>query len=79
MMFFMTVRKGMLEVHGDTLNPLLVVELTPKGLKQLEAFFKKNEVRDVMCSSSCDFPEDDGGPEGVDVRGFIEQALAWKK
>jgi hypothetical protein len=48
-------------------------ELTDiEGMRQ---FFRDNRCASIQCSSSVDFPEDDGAPEGFDANAALEQAM----
>lgn len=46
-----------------------------RDLDGLRAFFLAHGTREVMCSSSVDYPE--GVPEGFDGRECLAWALSW--
>lgn len=79
---FMTVVDGRMECHlgsGGLDKAPAKFDLTPEGEEALAKFYAELEgfgpEGGVQCSSSCDFPEDDGAPEGFDCRAFIGRAL----
>ncbi len=52
-------------------------ELKPKALGELLASVNFDPRDDqLMCSSSVDFPEDDGAPKGFDGRKAVSEASA---
>jgi hypothetical protein len=48
-------------------------ELT--DIEGMRKFFKENRPESVMCSSSVDWPEDDGAPEGFDANAALQEAM----
>lgn len=74
---FATVVKGKLEIQlkrksGSGWDTLASFE--PNDIEGLAKFFKEHDVISLICSSSVDFPVDDGMPKGVDVRGWMKKA-----
>jgi len=70
-----TVVKSRLEIHDDG---KCIASFKPLD-DSLPKWLRENHVHSILCSSSVDFPEDDGLP-GVNVRLWIDQAFtdAWK-
>jgi len=77
---FVTVKQGEFEVRGDDDFEGNRFAPTREGLRGMAIYFaERNAPESVMCSSSCDFPEEDGMPEGFDAREFIGIAIALAK
>jgi len=78
---FMTVRNGRLECHlgADLDKDPAKFDLTPEGEVALAKFYAELEGFDpldgVMCSSSVDFADEYGAPEGFDAHDFLGRAL----
>ena len=70
-MMIATVVNGMLEIHYE--NDVLKV-FKPMDVEGLSSFIKENRLDHLLCSSSVDFPEEDG-LFGVDVRRRIDDAF----
>lgn len=70
---FVAVENRTLTVYASGHKLLGTFDFSSVGAKKLGAFFKKHKIYEVMCSSTCDFPED-GDAAYVDVHRFIQDA-----
>lgn len=71
---YFSIRGGMLEAkrYGSKKIPEAIEALNTPALVE---WIKENKIESVMYSSSCDFPEDGGLPEDIDIRGWIDAAF----
>jgi len=77
MRVFATIVKGSLEMsHSEGVySHKITVPLDERGLAALGRFCAEHKITSCMCSSSIDFPEEDGAPEGFDAHEFLDSAL----
>ena len=79
---FVTVECGEFSISFEGVTGFLNSEdskfaPTRDGLRAMaRAFEAAGCPETVMCSSSCDFPEEDGMPKGFDARGFVGLAIS---
>ena len=77
MYVFAGIVEGCLEmkVDDDHFHYVIKVPLDERGLTALGRFCAEHKITACMCSSSIDFPEEDGAPEGFDAHEFLDSAL----
>tara|TARA_R110002167_G_scaffold40660_1_gene124737 strand:- start:304 stop:519 length:216 start_codon:yes stop_codon:yes gene_type:complete len=69
----LSIENGNFEVSDQ--NEILI---TTSFTMKLSNFFEKNNIRQIMCSSSVDFPEENGSHKTSDeVNALIAHALSW--
>lgn len=76
---FATITNGKLHIlyYNNFSNPDLSVPLDEEGNQKLAEFLWTYRIESLSCSSSIDFPEEDGVPEGFNAHEFI--ANAWDR
>lgn len=68
---FVSVRDGKLVVENDKGERAFALDME----KAIFAYFMRKRISCVVCSSSVDFPQEHGAPEGLDVRALIDRCL----
>lgn len=71
-MIYADVEGGKFRIKND--GPWRVFDLTDKGQAALAELLKEWGYESVMCSSSVDWAEEYGAPEGFDVRDWLHGA-----
>lgn len=71
-MFFATVRNGKLIIQH---KGRIIESFFPGNMSGLADLFEKYDIENCLCSSTCDFPEEEGMPD-VDVKQWMNDA--WK-
>jgi hypothetical protein len=73
-MCFVSIDGGNWRIALDNDDEFIIALDDTTGLQE---FFRTRRIDAVMCSSSVDFPEDSGAPEGFDARAVLAEALNW--
>jgi len=72
---FVSIRQGQWSVSVNEDQPDVTFPISGKGMK---SFFQTHKVRDVLCSSSVDFPRDGGAKiSGNKARDILTKTLSW--
>jgi hypothetical protein len=72
---FAGIVNGKFEIHVDTPTTVGMETFELDDVAGIAKFIKPFTKTTLATSSSIDYPEDDGAPEGFDARAVLEQAL----
>lgn len=71
---FVSIHNARWEIHLDD----AIIHTFPESGAGLMEFFRLHEIREVMCSSSVDFPEEESALNAKQASEILQAALAWK-
>jgi len=72
---FAGIVNGKFEIHVDTPTTFGMNRFGLNDVAGIAEFIKPFNLTTLATSSSIDFPEEDGAPEGFDARAVLDQAL----